>query len=59
MKNKILLSTLAATALFISSSLAADLKQAATSKVSNELNGAKNKVINNVISSFENFINAI
>ena len=56
MKSKILLSTLAATALFISSSLAADLKQAATSKVSNELNGAKNKVINNVISSFENFI---
>ena len=56
MKNKILFSTLAATALFISSSLAADLKQAATSKVSNELNGAKNKVINNVISSFENFI---
>ena len=56
MKSKILLSTLAATALFISSSLAADLKQAATSKVSNELNGAKNKAINNVISSFENFI---
>ena len=54
-KNKIL-PFLAATALFISSSLAADLKQAATSKVSNELNGAKNKVINNVISSFENFI---
>ena len=54
-KNKIL-PFLAATALFISSSLAADLKQAATSKVSNELNGAKNKAINNVISSFENFI---
>ena len=55
MKNKILLATVA-TALFINSSLAADLKQAATSKVSNELNGAKNKAINNVISSFENFI---
>ena len=55
MKNKILLATVA-TALFINSSLAADLKQAATSKVSNELNGAKNKAINNVISSFESFI---
>jgi adhesin/invasin len=54
-KNKILL-FLAATLISINSSLAADLKQAATSKVSNELNGAKNKVINNVISSFENFI---
>jgi hypothetical protein len=54
-KNKIL-PFLAATLISINSSLAADLKQAATSKVSNELNGAKNKVINNVISSFENFI---
>jgi len=54
-KNKILL-FLAVTLISINSSLAADLKQAATSKVSNELNGAKNKVINNVISSFENFI---
>ena len=54
-KNKIL-PFLAATLISINSSLAADLKQAATSKVSNELNGAKNKAINNVISSFENFI---
>ena len=54
-KNKIL-PFLAATLISINSSLAADLKQATTSKVSNELNGAKNKVINNVISSFENFI---
>ena len=54
-KNKIL-PFLAATLISINSSLAADLKQAATSKVSNELNGAKNKLIHNMISSFENFI---
>ena len=54
-KNKIL-PFLAATLISINSSLAADLKQAATSKVSNELNGAKNKLIHNIISSFENFI---
>ena len=54
-KNKILL-FLAVTLISINSSLAADLKQAATSKVSNELNGAKNKLIHNMISSFENFI---
>ena len=55
LKN-ILSKTLIAFILLTNSSYAVELKQAATSKVSNELNGAKNKAINNVISSFENFI---
>ena len=55
LKN-ILSKTLIAFILLTNSSYAVELKQAATSKVANELNGAKNKAINNVISSFENFI---
>ena len=54
LKN-ILSKTLIAFILLTNSSYAVELKQAATSKVANELNGAKNKAINNVISSFENF----
>ena len=54
-KNKIL-PFLAATLISINSSLAADLKQATTAKLSSELNGLKNNFIGNAITSLENLI---